>query len=222
MPTKEELVREYFKFTNKDEIRSVDPDVVLFTLRKFVRLALANNPSVLELMFVRPNHIIEITEEGKQLMGLGPKFLSKRIYNTYGGYAISQLKRIENKGFNRSAGQARKEEFAHCGYNAKHAMHCIRLLRVGIEALTTGTIEVFRHDKKELIAIRNGEWPIQKVLDKVEKLRELLEEAFVRSTLPMISDFETIQGWVESLYEQERKETKDTFSDTLASSFTGT
>lgn len=40
--------------------------------------------------------------------------------------------------------------------NSKHASHLIRLLRQGVEILSTGNIEVKRHDSEELIGIRNG------------------------------------------------------------------
>lgn len=44
------------------------------------------------------------------------------------------------------------------GYDTKHAMHLVRLMRMCREILTSGEVLVERPDKDELLAIRNGAW----------------------------------------------------------------
>lgn len=51
------------------------------------------------------------------------------------------------------------------GYDCKHAMHTVRLLRTVEEALTTGTIQVKRPDAEELLAIRNGAWTYEEMME---------------------------------------------------------
>lgn len=67
----------------------------LIELRKFVNLALANNPNIIEQLFLNKEHILyihplfEVFLENKYL------FLSKKCKHSYSGYAFNQLKRIQ-------------------------------------------------------------------------------------------------------------------------------
>jgi len=55
-------------------------------------------------------------------------------------------------------------------YDSKHAMHLVRILRMGKEILTTGKVIVRRPDAEELLAIRNGKWSFDELLEYVENL----------------------------------------------------
>lgn len=68
-------------------------DCKYYELRKFCRLAMNGNPTVLEILFVNPENILEITKEGEELLKLKQDFISKRIYNSFMGYAFSQKKK---------------------------------------------------------------------------------------------------------------------------------
>ncbi len=54
-------------------------------------------------------------------------------------------------------GEKRRELVRRVGYDAKNAAHLIRLLRMGIEFLTEGTLYVERADAAELLSIKRGE-----------------------------------------------------------------
>lgn len=81
-------------------------------------------------------------------------------------------------------GQKRRDLVRRVGYDAKNAAHLIRLLRMGIEFLTEGTLLVERADATELLDIKRGSWPLEKVKAEAERLFQLAQEAYVRSTLP--------------------------------------
>jgi len=81
-------------------------------------------------------------------------------------------------------GKKRRELVMRTGYDAKNAAHLIRLLRMGIEFLTEGTLYVERADAAELLSIKRGEWPLEKVKSEAERLFQLAQEAYVRSPLP--------------------------------------
>ena len=87
-------------------------------------------------------------------------------------------------------GQKRRELVRLVGYDAKNAAHLIRLLRMGIEFLTEGTLHVERADATELLDIKRGAWPLEKVKAEAERLFQLAQEAYVRSTLPPEPDRE--------------------------------
>ena len=85
-------------------------------------------------------------------------------------------------------GKKRRELVRRLGYDAKNAAHLIRLLRMGIEFLTEGTIYVERADAPELLEIKRGVWSLDKVKAEAERLFQLSQEAYVRSTLPAEPD----------------------------------
>lgn len=73
--------------------------------------------------------------------------------------------------------------------NTKHAMHLVRLLRMGQEIMETGRVIVRRPDAEELLGIRNGSHSYGEIVewaaDKDKMIREVLYE---ESKLPKNSD----------------------------------
>lgn len=85
-------------------------------------------------------------------------------------------------------GQKRRELVRRVGYDAKNAAHLIRLLRMGIEFLTEGTLYIERVDAPELLSIKRGEWTLDRVKSESERLFQLAQEAYIRSPLPAEPD----------------------------------
>lgn len=81
-------------------------------------------------------------------------------------------------------GAKRKELVKKVGHDAKNAAHLIRLLRMGIEFLVEGELHVERADAEQLLAIKRGEWSLERVKEEAERLFKLAEKAYVRSSLP--------------------------------------
>lgn len=71
-------------------------DTTVYSLSKFVSLALACNPNVIELLFLKPEHYLSITPIGQKLLDNRHLFLSQRAIPAFGGYANAQLNRLEN------------------------------------------------------------------------------------------------------------------------------
>lgn len=74
------------------------------------------------------------------------------------------------------------------GYDTKHAMHLIRLMRMGLEALETGELQVRRDDADELAAIRDGALSFEQLLQQAGTLSSKMEAASRVSTLPLDVD----------------------------------
>ena len=90
---------------------------------------------------------------------------------------------------NRNAARSELEE--QFGYDTKHAMHLVRLLRMGAEALTLGELIVKRPDADELLAIRNGAWKYEEIVKYAESMdRECREVLYKTSTLRKNPDLE--------------------------------
>jgi predicted nucleotidyltransferase len=70
------------------------------------------------------------------------------------------------------------------GYDTKHASHLVRLMRMGQEILTTGKVLVFRPDREELLAIRNGAWTYDQVEEYAESMQNKIAKSYETSKLP--------------------------------------
>jgi predicted nucleotidyltransferase len=70
------------------------------------------------------------------------------------------------------------------GYDTKHAMHLVRLLRMGVEALTDGVINVRRTDAAELLSIRAGNWTYDQVIDYAEHTNDEVQRLVKTTSLP--------------------------------------
>jgi predicted nucleotidyltransferase len=88
------LINPFMRF-EQNVILNEDRDETEWSLDKFFYLASKGNPNIVEILFVRNPYILELTEEGEMLLSNYAMFLSKRIYKTFVGYSMSQLKRIE-------------------------------------------------------------------------------------------------------------------------------
>ncbi len=96
----------------------------------------------------------------------------------------------------------------YAGFDLKHGMHCIRLLRSGLEILQKGEVTVDRRiagDAEDLKAILQGAYSYDQVMKMAEELVAKMEQAYKQSTLPHKPDLEKInelcmelvemQGW---------------------------
>ena len=70
------------------------------------------------------------------------------------------------------------------GYDTKHAMHIVRLMRMGSEVLETGIVNVKRVDAKELLDIRAGKWSYNELLEWSEHKDDELDTLVKTSNLP--------------------------------------
>jgi predicted nucleotidyltransferase len=278
-----------------------EPDLVIFDIRKFFKLAADCNPNALEIIFTDIKDVISTNEAGRLLTSNRNLFISKRCKYTFMGYAKSQMGRIlthkhwllnpvtdrpsrieyglketpqipknqleaSNAMINKkidqwnwknmetvdasvryeivanckeilseminfsgekfqdsmflSAGrclgfetnfleeldkerkyQARLSEYkqyqhwlstrnksraemeAKFGYDTKHGMHLVRLMKMCYEILTTGQVNVRRADYRELLDIRMGKMSFEALTEWFEEQVEKIEEAFSKSTL---------------------------------------
>jgi hypothetical protein len=103
---------------------------------------------------------------------------------------------------------ARAEMERKSGFDLKHGMHCIRLLRSGLEILRTGEVIVDRKvagDAEDLKAILKGDYSYEQVMKMAENLVAEMEKVDEDSSLPDKPNLEHInelcmelvemQGW---------------------------
>jgi len=89
----------YFKFKQKDiiESNSNGMDVVFYSIRKFVKLAMANNPNIIECLYAPEENILEISPAGEALMEMKFRLLNKRyIRDRFTGFSTSEMYKYNN------------------------------------------------------------------------------------------------------------------------------
>lgn len=162
-----------------EQLESAATEEVYWELEKFLKLALKANPNVLEVLYSPlVEHATPLTEE---LLAMRRVFLSKLIYQTYNGYAMSQFRKLGQDLRNRGT------------IKWKHAMHLIRLLLSGITALQEHTIQVRIDDeasREALLAIRDGHMPWEEVDAWRLRLHEAFEQTFCTTSLPERPDYD--------------------------------
>jgi predicted nucleotidyltransferase len=177
-----------FHSRGTQEIKSGEWDIVVYEARKGIRLLAGGNPNVLSLLWLRENYYIDVTPAGRLLLENRDDFVGRHVYKPFVGYATQQLYKMEHGAFKGYMGDKRKAIVERHGYDTKNAAHLIRLLRMGIEFLRDGELNVDRHDAVELLAIKHGEWTLERVKDEAQRLFRRAEEVADRSTLPVRPD----------------------------------
>ena len=90
---------------------------------------------------------------------------------------------------------ARAELERRYGYDTKHAMHLIRLLRMAVEILSTGEVVVRRPDAEDLRAVRRGSLTFDALLEQADALGARIKALAETSTLPPRPDEERLNAF---------------------------
>ncbi len=159
-------------------------DVLCYDLRKFVRLLIKMNPNVLNALWTPEKFYLRETPAWQRIRENRSLFSSKQIFKSFCGYSQAQMHKMESMVHNGYMGEKRKSLVEKHGYDTKNGQHLIRLLRQGIEFLSTGELNVERPDAQELINIKRGEWSIDRIHNEAKRLFGLIEEAHLNSKLP--------------------------------------
>lgn len=172
-----------------------DLDVVVYTARKWARLALAGNPTVLLVLFVPDDEVVFRDEAGAELVANAHRFVSRLAAQRFLGYLESQRGGILG---GEGAHTNRPELVAVHGYDTKYAMHALRLGYQGVELLTTGriTLPVPEPDLAFLRAVRRGEVPLAEVVSAVDEAAVTLVRLGASSSLPDEPDRRWLDGWL--------------------------
>ncbi len=98
-----------------------DTDTVIYGFNKVVGLLLSCNPNTIELLGLKPEHYLYLSDIGRLLLDNRRLFLSKRAIQSFGGYADAQLHRLQNALARDTFPQTEKER--HIFNSVRNAMH---------------------------------------------------------------------------------------------------
>lgn len=172
-----------------DIFEDKNTDTVIYSMKRFVELAMKGAPNVLEILFSNPENILYCDEKiGKMLLDNRDMFLSKRIYYSFKGYAKNALKDAEK----RLETNPKKAN--------KYAMHYIRLCLEVITLLNSNDLtDVLKNNRDMLMWIRNGSMRhgnkfTEEFYESVRDFENLLEKAYQNSLLPDTVDVKKMSG----------------------------
>lgn len=88
------------------------------------------------------------------------------------------------------------------GYDTKHGMHLVRLLKMCREIMETGNVIVKRPDREELLAIRSGAWSLEKLVEWATYEDNCMNELYINSKLPKSPNRDAIEKLMMELIEE--------------------
>lgn len=77
------------------QITDDNTDTTIYSFNKFISLLTKMNPNVIEILGLKHEHYLYISQIGQELLDNSKLFLSKKAINTFGGYAEQQLYRLK-------------------------------------------------------------------------------------------------------------------------------
>lgn len=193
---------QYLWRTQPEGVRSGkgDLDLVVYSLRKWARLAAQGNPTVLLLLFIPEQEIVTTTHVGRDLQDHPERFLSREVARRFGGYLISQ--RDQMLGLKSKKHTNRPELVEQFGFDSKFAYHMVRLGLQGVELLTTGriTLPIPEPDRTWLLELRHGRHTKEEALDRAADLLSQLDVLADTADLPERPDRPAIDRWLTRTY----------------------
>lgn len=178
-----------------------DLDVTVYSLRKFMRLLLGGNPSVLIPLFVPQDAILVMDEFGRQLLDFAPHVASRRAGERFLGYLDAQRRAMLSRD-GKGRDVTRPELVREHGYDVKFASHMLRLAFQGIEYVTTGrlTLPMPAQERESVIAVRTGQLSLEHVLLYTASLEGQLRRALASSPLPDGPDAAAADALLTAMY----------------------
>jgi len=173
-----------------------DTDLVLYGLRKYLRLAVKGNPTVLLPLFAPESDLVTVTPLGLELRERRGWFLSQQAVRRFLGYMASQRDRMLGR---RGGAPSRPELVERHGWDTKYGSHALRLAIQGYEIATTATLTLPMpvEQRERVLAVKRGEVPRDDVLAEIESLERQVEELLAagRCPLPEFAAESQISAW---------------------------
>ncbi len=156
-----------------------DVDLVAYSLRKYLRLAMKGNPTALLPLFAPEESVLIATDFGDELRSNRDWFLSNQAIERFLGYMHSQHERMLGQG-KRNRVPNRPELIEKYGWDVKYGSHALRLAHQGLEIAVDGTLTLPLKDdvRDRVLSVKRGEVPQAEVSQEITEI-----ETQIRSLL---------------------------------------
>jgi hypothetical protein len=201
-PFEQFIYRSAVEREGRDDARSVagDLDLTIYSLRKWTRLALKGNPTIMLLLFTPEDQLACCDELGAELRALTPAIVSRRVQGPFLGYLQAQKQRLTGERGQKRIHRPELEELY--GFDTKYAMHMLRLGYQGVELMTTGRLSLPMREpaRSFLLDVRRGRVSEQQCLARAGELERTLGDLATTSPLPDEPDEGRVGQWVLDAY----------------------
>jgi uncharacterized protein len=203
------LFEQYIYRTQPEGHRSGpgDLDLTIYSLRKWARLALQGNPTVLLPLFVPQQEITVMNGIGDDLRIRREMFLSRQAGHRFMGYLNAQRQSLmSHDGKGRDV--TRPELVEAYGWDVKFGAHMVRLGVQGAELLETGWITLPMPEPwlTWIRELRTGGHSMAEALDAAQFLESRISVLMTRSVLPVVPDRAAADAWLIQAYQQSWRE----------------
>lgn len=176
-----------------------DTDLVMYSLRKYLRLATKGNPTVLLMLYAPAEAVLGTKPLGEELRALAPAVLSQRAVHRFVGYLTAQRERLTGGG-RRGRVPNRPELVARYGYDVKYASHALRLAYQGLEIVRDGrlTLPMPPVERERVLRVKRGDVSVMaEVLAEIDTVQTEIDEILAagRTPLPAEPDLAAISAW---------------------------
>lgn len=164
-------------------------DFAIYSIAKFCRLAMDNNPNAVDILFAPEDCILVSSQAWGVIRDSRRIFLHKGSYHKFRGYAHSQLAKIRTKddlGNIDKIGN-RRAIIERYGYDTKFAYHVVRLALECEQILVGGDLDL-RRDREMYKAVRRGEWTLDELKAWWARYEPHLDGLYRSSQLPHSAD----------------------------------
>ena len=176
-----------------------DLDITIYSARKWMRLALAGNPTVLLPLFA-PEYVT-INGAGLELIDHADRILSRNVGLRFAGYMRAQKARLTGA---RSKNVNRPELVEAFGFDTKFAGHVVRLGMQGVEIMETGRLSLpMLYEQSQYVReVRTGKHSLEDILIEAEywesELNRLIDSP--NSAVRPTPDYEWANHWLHKSY----------------------
>ena len=177
-----------------------DLDLTIYSLRKWTRLALKGNPTIMLLLFTPDDQLVFCDALGAELRALTPSIVSRRVQGPFLGYLQAQKQRLTGERGQKRIHRPELEEMY--GFDTKYAMHMLRLGFQGRELLTTGRLSLPMQDPERsfLLDVRRGKIGEEECVARAGELEQELADLAATSPLPDEPDDARVERWMLDAY----------------------
>ena len=169
----------FFSLDTLDYYEDTVSDTVMYSLRRFIILALKNNPNTLELLFAPTYAWLVTTNVWHRIYDVRRKFLSEKAVKAYRGFLLQEYDTIKKE------------------YNAKRASHVYRLAYNLAQLKSTQNFNpsLSGNIRYTALGIKFGGYNKEEAFQEIDDLLLYCENR-KQSHLPSEPDYDTINTLV--------------------------
>jgi len=174
-----------------------DTDRILYSLRKWLRLAIKGNPTVLLPLWCPDSDVIKISTVGAELRHMRDAFMSQEAAERVLGYMDQQRRGM--LGLGGAKIPSRPELVERYGYDTKYAAHALRLAIQGLQIVGQRRLELpmLSGDRALVLQVKRGFVDRSDATDMIASYEQAIRHRLETgdTPLPPKPDRQRISAW---------------------------